>query len=89
MATKYRPTVIIGNDELIALHDGTMTMQCGQWFRLMYSDKKARWVGLTRTGSLWAVHWDNGHDARQFKGMCRSMRLGKAKRMSRLAAWAR
>jgi hypothetical protein len=82
MTTKYRPTVIIGTDELIALGEGTLTLQCGQWIQLAYSNTKSRWVGLTRAGSLWAVHKDGGprhgkHDAGHFAELARSYRTAR------------
>jgi len=65
---KYKPTIFIDNEEHNKLQEGTLKIQCGQWIQLAWCDKPSRWVGLTKSGTLWATHWPNKTD--QFVALC-------------------
>lgn len=68
---KFQPLIIIDNEKLEQLLDGTFKMQRGQWFRLEFSDKPSRWVGVTEGGSLWASHYPVRTE--HFRGLCQTI----------------
>jgi len=68
---KYQPTILIDNDKCIQLQEGTLKLQCGQWIQLAWCAKPSRWVGLTKGGSIWAVHYPIEND--RFKSMCQNI----------------
>ena len=54
---RYQPTIYVDNDLYNKIHDGEVTLQCGQWIQLAWCAKPARWVGLTSSQKLWVVHY--------------------------------
>ena len=72
---KYQPTVYVDNEVVDALADGSLKLQCGQWIELAWSGgRRARWVGRTPTGGLWAEHWNGRHYPERFWAKCRNYR---------------
>jgi hypothetical protein len=65
---KYQATILIDNQIYTQLQNGTLRLQCGQWIQLAWCDKPSRWVGLTKSGTLWAVHYPVRLD--KFKALC-------------------
>ena len=65
---QYQPTILIDNEKHTQLQNGTLEIQCGQWIQLAWCDKPSRWVGLTKGGTLWAVHYPV--EIAQFKTLC-------------------
>ncbi len=70
---KYVKTIQIGSDNVEDLHSGKLKLQPGQWIKLGWCSHKARWVGVTSSGSLWVSHWDGGHDQDHFRSLCRNI----------------
>ena len=75
---QYQATVVIGDNELEALGNGSLKLQAGQWIKLKWADRKARWVGVNKTGTLWAAHWSGRHDPAHFGVMCANIDRGEA-----------
>ena len=65
---RYQPTIIIDNDLYTKIQSGEVKLQCGQWIRLVWCDEPSRWVGLTSSQSLWAVHYPIRMN--KFKALC-------------------
>ncbi len=51
---RYQKTVEMTTETILALENGTMNIQCGQWVR--FGSTLSRYVGRTSAGSLWIVH---------------------------------
>jgi len=55
-------TINVDNELLIKLQNGTVKLRPGQWIKLAWCDRKARWIGRNpASGTLWVSHypWDN------------------------------
>jgi hypothetical protein len=42
---------------------GQIKLQRGQWLRCGESDKPCRYVGLSRSNSIWVTHWQGNSKA--------------------------
>jgi len=54
---RYRKTIEMTTENIVALENGTLVLQCGQWVR--FGSTLSRYVGRTSAGSLWMVHSSN------------------------------
>ena len=65
---KYLQTLVLTNPLLVALHEGQLKLQSGQWIKFDDRGKSSRFVRVTRGGSIWAVHPNGGRvDNHRFK----------------------
>jgi len=51
---RYRKTIEMTTENIAALENGTLVLQCGQWVR--FGSTLSRYVGRTAAGSLWMAH---------------------------------
>ena len=51
---RYQSAIQMTNTVIEKLENGEMTLQSGQW--VLFGNKKSRYVGRTKSGSLWIVH---------------------------------
>ena len=56
----FAPVIDIDNDLYDKLAAGTIKLQPGQWVKLAWSDRKARWIGVTPRGIFVIQHYDGG-----------------------------
>ena len=71
---RYRKTIPFTSNVEKCVRNGALVLQPGQWVKLPWLDYPSRWVGLTRAGSIWMVHTDNGRmdgGMARFKAMIR------------------
>ena len=54
--TMYTTTIKITQDMIEQIEDGSLKIKCGQWVQYAWMSKKSRFVGVTKAGSIWAVH---------------------------------
>ncbi len=52
----YTTTIFITQDMIQQIEDGKLKIKCGQWVQYAWMAKKSRFVGVTKAGSIWAVH---------------------------------
>ncbi|QDP50714.1 MAG: hypothetical protein Unbinned627contig1001_31 [Prokaryotic dsDNA virus sp.] len=52
----YTTTIKITRDMIEQIEDGSLKIKCGQWVQYTWLRKKSRFVGVTKAGSIWAVH---------------------------------
>ena len=52
----YTTTIKITQDMIEQIEAGQLTIKCGQWVQYAWMLKKSRFVGVTKAGSIWAVH---------------------------------
>ena len=58
----YVPTIEVDSDLSLKLHSGEVKLRPGQWIKLVWSDRKARFIGRNPdSGTLWVSHypWTN------------------------------
>lgn len=53
---KFQKTINISIEQLEKLENGEITLQCGQWVKFSWIQKKSRWIGITPNRSIWAIH---------------------------------
>lgn len=68
---RYQKLVYIDDTKYEMLQKGTLKLQAGQWIQLAWCLFPSRWVGITSSGSLWAVHFPVNNN--RFYGMCQSI----------------
>ena len=52
----YKTTIKITEDMIEKIEAGEIKIKCGQWVQYEWMSEKSRFVGVTRNGSIWAVH---------------------------------
>jgi hypothetical protein len=62
----FLPTIHIDNTLCDALHTGRVVLRPGQWVKLAWSDRRARYIGCTRRGILVVQHYEDGYDPQTF-----------------------
>ena len=64
---RYKKTIRLSIADISNLEKGTLKLQVGQWVEILSSGDKSRFVGITRSGSLWFVHGLFGcHSTKKF-----------------------
>jgi len=53
---QYQKTITITSEIIERLENGELTIQSGQWVQIPNILRKSRFVGITKSGSLWIVH---------------------------------
>ena len=53
---KYSSTIIITQKMFSQIEAGELQIKSGQWVQYSWLNKKSRFVGVTKAGSVWAVH---------------------------------
>lgn len=53
---KYQKTITLTSEIIESLENGELTIQAGQWVQIEGIKRKSRFVGITKSGSLWIVH---------------------------------
>ena len=56
-----------GVSNMEKIESGELVIQRGQWVQICSGDKPSRWVGISPTGSVWAVHHQGGQ---RYNGEC-------------------
>ena len=72
---RFQKLVYIDDVKYDKLLSGEIKLQAGQWIQLAWNLFPSRWVGITDSGSLWAVHFPIKNS--QFSTMCRNIRRFK------------
>ena len=65
----FFPTIDIDNKIATKLHDGTIRLRAGQWIKLEWCDRPARWVGRTPAGILIVQHYEGGYSREKFEAL--------------------
>lgn len=68
----FLPKVRITDDMVRLLRVGLLTIPKGQWVQLAWSDKPARWVGVSPGGILQVMHYPRWRDTADFAEACRT-----------------
>ena len=58
----FHKTINVDNELLSKLENGTVKLRSGQWIKLEWCDRKARWIGRNpKSKTVWVSHypWDN------------------------------
>lgn len=74
---KYQPTIHLTDSLIAALHCKAVTLKKGQWIQIPYLDSPSRYIGVTKAGSIWAIHTHNHKmdgGMKRFKAMCASFK---------------
>lgn len=73
---KYQKTITITSETLEKLENGELRIQAGQWVKIESTRRKSRFVGITKSGSLWIVHAGNKKISfkDKFLGQCKSIK---------------
>lgn len=53
---KYTSTIKITHKMIQEIESGNLSIKSGQWVQYEGMTKKSRFVGVTKAGSIWAVH---------------------------------
>ena len=54
---RFQPTIQAWKIEVYnSILDGSLRLQCGQWIQCNRGSKPSRFVGITQSGALWAIH---------------------------------
>ena len=56
----YTETITITEDMIAKLEAGSIKIRAGQWIKFPWLTKKSRFVGVTKAGSIWAIHKNYG-----------------------------
>lgn len=70
----FLPTIDVDNRVSEGLSNGNIDLQTGQWIRLQWSDRRARYIGRTPSGSLVVQHWDSGYCPKHFRALVQYQR---------------
>jgi len=65
----FFPTITIDNEIAKKLHDGTIHLRAGQWIKLEWCDRRARWIGRTPDGILIVQHYEGGYPREKFEAL--------------------
>ena len=73
---KYQKTITLTSEALEKLENGELTIQAGQWVQIEGIRRKSRFVGITKSGSLWIVHAGNKKISftNKFLGQCKTIK---------------
>tara|TARA_Y100000592_G_C5470389_1_gene319101 strand:+ start:1322 stop:1534 length:213 start_codon:yes stop_codon:yes gene_type:complete len=52
----YKATIKITAEMIEKIEKGEIKIKSGQWVQYEWLTNKSRFVGVTRSGSVWAVH---------------------------------
>jgi hypothetical protein len=55
---RYTKTIVITMDMIDSIENGDIKIKSGQWVKYEWMKTKSRFVGVTKSGSIWAVHKD-------------------------------
>ena len=61
---KFQKTLLINSTNYDKVLNGEIRLQCGQWVYFWDTLAKSRWVGVTKGGTMWAIH---STDPKSFK----------------------
>jgi len=53
---QYSSTITITENMLDKIESGELKIKGGQWVQYAWLNKKSRFVGVTKSGSVWVVH---------------------------------
>jgi hypothetical protein len=75
---KYTKTIFCSLAVIEKIIDGTIKLQTGQWIKLYKNDPPSRFVGVTNSGSIWALHPNGKTVSRdRFSKMCQNYKCRK------------
>lgn len=52
----YTKTIVIDFDMLSQIQEGKIKIRSGQWIQYQWLQTKSRFVGVTKTQSVWSIH---------------------------------
>ena len=67
---RYRPTIALSSMDLQDLQAGRARLPVGQWVKLPGCSFRSRWVGITRGGTVNAVHYGLKQSSRTWTTRC-------------------
>ena len=65
----FLPTIEIDNDVCDALQNKRVVLRPGQWVKLAWCTRRARYIGCTRAGILVVQHYEGGYDPQKFRAL--------------------
>ena len=65
----YFPTINISSALITRLGSGAVTLLPGQWVKLDWSDRKARYIGVTPHGTFVIQHHEGNYCPKKFKAL--------------------
>jgi hypothetical protein len=67
MTKCFQPTITIDNDMHDRLYSGDVTLRPGQWVKLAWNTRNARYVGITPHKTFVIQHYDSeGYSQKKF-----------------------
>lgn len=67
MTKCFQPTITIDNDMHDRLYNGDVTLRPGQWVKLAWNTRNARYVGITPHKTFVIQHYDSeGYSQKKF-----------------------
>ena len=65
----FAPVINIDNDLYGKLASGAVTLRPGQWVKLAWCDRKARYIGVTPRGIFVIQHYEGGYCKEKYQGL--------------------
>ena len=53
---QYKKTIQIDSNTFEQIQNGNIHIKSGQWVKYVWLQKKSRFVGVTRSNIVWALH---------------------------------
>lgn len=70
----FVPTIKVDNKLCTKLHNGDVYLRSGQWIKLDWCDRPARYIGRTPSGVLVVQHYEGGYCQNKFRTLVRYWR---------------
>jgi len=70
----FFPTIKVDNKLCTKLHNGDVYLRSGQWIKLDWCDRPARYIGRTPSGVLVVQHYEGGYPQDKFRALVRYWR---------------
>ena len=67
---KFKKTVLLTDEVITSIENGDTKLQTGQWCKIPCSQRSCRFVGVTKSQSIWFVHPHNGQIQNKRFKMC-------------------
>lgn len=65
----FAPVIDIDDDLYDKLAKGEVVLSPGQWVKLKWSDRKARWIGVTPRGIFVVQHYEGGYSKEKYRSL--------------------
>ena len=70
----FFPAIEVDNELCTKLHNGDVHFRAGQWIKLDWCSRPARYIGRTPSGVLVVQHYEGGYSQDKFRTLVRYWR---------------